>query len=203
MSSQYPEPVARDRKILDAAAKLFYERGFSGVSVDEIGERAGVTGPAIYRHFKGKEEVLTSLFDEALDGLLDATVPGGETGRDRLRAIVSAHASYVQRESELASIWANESHALPAVSRRRFLRRTRTYFDRWTGAVRECYPGRSEHDVEASVHCAIALVNSLTQWPQHLRSEAGAEDIVVSMALAAIEAGELQPGAARRPAPAA
>jgi AcrR family transcriptional regulator len=199
----YPEPVPRDRKILEAAAKLFYERGFSGVSVDEIGERAGVTGPAIYRHFKGKEEILTSLFDEALDGLLDATVPGGEVGRERLEALVAAHAGYVQRESELTAIWANESSALPSVSRRRFLRRTRTYFDRWADAVRECYPDRTDDDVEASVHCAIALVNSLMQWPQHLRHIEGAEHLVVAMALAAIEAGRLEPQAAERSAPAA
>src|SRR5262249_42746727 len=78
--SRYPARVARDVKILEAAAKLFQERGFGAVGVDEIGERAGVTGPAIYRHFRGKEDILASLFDQALDGLLEATAPGSEVG---------------------------------------------------------------------------------------------------------------------------
>src|SRR5690349_6588366 len=49
------ESVARDEVILDAAEKLFFERGFNGVGVDEIGQVAGVTGSAIYRHFDSKD----------------------------------------------------------------------------------------------------------------------------------------------------
>ena len=56
----------RDRAILDSAKRLFYERGYDGVGVDEIGAASGVTGPAIYRHFTGKEEILATLFDEAM-----------------------------------------------------------------------------------------------------------------------------------------
>ncbi|MCW3040419.1 MAG: TetR/AcrR family transcriptional regulator, partial [Solirubrobacterales bacterium] len=52
----------RGSKILAAALRLFHERGFHAVSVDEIGEAAGATGAAIYRHFTGKEEILATLF---------------------------------------------------------------------------------------------------------------------------------------------
>ncbi len=189
-ASQYPAPVPRDRKILDAAARLFYERGFSGVSVDQIGERAGVTGPAIYRHFKGKEDILTSLFDEALDGLMEATAPTGTTGRERLEEIVAQHARFVVRESELTSIWANQSNALSPSTRRRFMRRTRIYFDRWADAIRDCYPERDDETLEASTHCAISLVNALMTWPHGLREEQAdrAVELVVAMSLAAIEA---------------
>ncbi len=38
--------------ILKAAKDLFYERSFAAVGVDEIGQRAGVTGPMIYSHFR-------------------------------------------------------------------------------------------------------------------------------------------------------
>lgn len=182
--------MSRDRKILQAAAKLFHERGFAGVSVDEIGVRAGVTGPAIYRHFKGKEEILTSLFDEALDGLLEATALDGETGRARLRAIVEGHAQYVVRASELASIWQTESSALSPASRRRFLRRTKTYFDRWHDAVGDVYPDRGEAEIAASIHCTITLIGALAQWPSSLKGYEDRVALVSEMALAALDAAE-------------
>ena len=65
--------VSRDRQILDTAAALFYEKGFHGVGVDEIGERVGISGPALYRHFSGKDEILATLFNEAMDELISAT----------------------------------------------------------------------------------------------------------------------------------
>ncbi|MDX6428827.1 MAG: hypothetical protein QOE54_1193, partial [Streptosporangiaceae bacterium] len=38
--------MGRDRAILDAAAEAFYEKGFHGVGVDELGARAGLSGPS-------------------------------------------------------------------------------------------------------------------------------------------------------------
>ena len=48
-----------------AAADLFRERGFRATSLDDIGARAGVSGPAIYRYFKGKHELLSALLEQA------------------------------------------------------------------------------------------------------------------------------------------
>lgn len=39
--------------------RLFREKGFRGTSINDIGAAAGVTGPALYRHFSGKGELLT------------------------------------------------------------------------------------------------------------------------------------------------
>lgn len=48
---------------MDSALSLFAERGFDGVGVDLIAEKAGLKGPSIYKHFKGKEEILSVLID--------------------------------------------------------------------------------------------------------------------------------------------
>ena len=54
--------TTRDR-ILDSALTLFSEKGFDGVGVDLIAEKAGLKGPSLYKHFKGKEEILDTLID--------------------------------------------------------------------------------------------------------------------------------------------
>ena len=51
-------------RILDSALTLFSERGYDGVGVDLIAENAGIKGPSLYKHFKGKEDILDSLIEK-------------------------------------------------------------------------------------------------------------------------------------------
>jgi AcrR family transcriptional regulator len=51
------------RSILEAAYELFYRKGFSRVSVDEIAELAKVTKRTLYYHFESKDELLASMLD--------------------------------------------------------------------------------------------------------------------------------------------
>ena len=50
-------------RILYAALDLFSEKGYDGVGVDLIAENAGLKGPSLYRHYKGKEDIFRSLID--------------------------------------------------------------------------------------------------------------------------------------------
>jgi len=51
----------RKGEILDAALEVFSERGYNGGSMREIAGRVGVSEPALYRHFSGKEDVFIAL----------------------------------------------------------------------------------------------------------------------------------------------
>ena len=52
-------------KILEAALSLFAENGYDGTSVGRIAESVGIRAPSLYKHFKGKEEILNTLIDMA------------------------------------------------------------------------------------------------------------------------------------------
>lgn len=59
------EAKARTRKrLLDAAAAVFAEKGFAGATVDEIAGRAGHTVGALYSHFAGKDDLFLTLIDD-------------------------------------------------------------------------------------------------------------------------------------------
>src|ERR1700743_2807527 len=51
----------RRLQLLSSAERLFAERGFLAVRLEDIGAAAGVSGPAIYRHFPNKESLLVEL----------------------------------------------------------------------------------------------------------------------------------------------
>ena len=50
-------------RILYSALNLFAEKGYDGVGVDLIAENAGLKGPSLYRHYKGKEDIFNSMID--------------------------------------------------------------------------------------------------------------------------------------------
>jgi AcrR family transcriptional regulator len=50
--------------ILEEASKLFADRGFDATGIDEISKKVGITKSVIYYHFKNKDEILQTLFDQ-------------------------------------------------------------------------------------------------------------------------------------------
>ncbi|MER6898583.1 TetR/AcrR family transcriptional regulator, partial [Amycolatopsis sp. NPDC000740] len=77
----------RDRKaqLAAVAAELFRARGFHGVGINDIAASAGVTGPALYRHFADKQAILAYVVLAGIDDILlggaspGSTVPPGNS----------------------------------------------------------------------------------------------------------------------------
>jgi AcrR family transcriptional regulator len=62
----------RERQMLEAAGRLFAERGFDGVSMDEIADAVGITKPMLYAYFDSKEGLFTACMERAARPLLDS-----------------------------------------------------------------------------------------------------------------------------------
>jgi AcrR family transcriptional regulator len=180
--------MARDLSILAAAEELFYERGFDAVGVDDIGERAGITGPAIYRHFSGKAEILAVLFDRAVDELVAATAGTFEDPREELDHLIRAHAAYVIEHWRLASIWAREDRALQEPFRRRHHRRERQYIARWVEVLGRVHPDRSSEDVTSVVWAVTSMLNSIGTWPRAARERKDLADLLTELVESALSA---------------
>jgi AcrR family transcriptional regulator len=179
--------VSRDAQILHAAATLFRERGYAAVGVDEIGRAIGLTGPAIYRHFSAKEEILSTLFDQGMDEVFRVTTQHVDDPFDTLAAIAREHARHVLRNPLLAGIWIHESRSLSDAHRQRHRRRAERYIGRWTDALRRCYPGAPESATLAVAHGALGALNAVNSWPRGLRDETQV-DVLVTMVLRGAEA---------------
>ena len=52
-------------RILEAALTLFAENGYDGTSVEQIATEVGIKAPSLYKHYKGKEDILNALIDSA------------------------------------------------------------------------------------------------------------------------------------------
>ncbi|MFQ6398136.1 TetR/AcrR family transcriptional regulator [Nocardia sp. KC 131] len=66
-------PANRRQLILRAAADLFYEKGYAKVGMGDVAEAVAIGPSALYRHFRGKQDLLATVVNEALttlDGVL-------------------------------------------------------------------------------------------------------------------------------------
>jgi AcrR family transcriptional regulator len=68
--------------IMEAAERLFFERGFGAVSMDQLAEAAGVARRTLYNQFSSKEEIVREMLGEAAAQLEKAFPPGIETDGD-------------------------------------------------------------------------------------------------------------------------
>jgi AcrR family transcriptional regulator len=82
-----------DKRILDAAEKVFLERGFEGASVDEIADVARAGKPTIYARFPGKEALFAAVMARKVREVtssFESIVPTGATIEERLVSIAAA-----------------------------------------------------------------------------------------------------------------
>jgi TetR/AcrR family fatty acid metabolism transcriptional regulator len=92
---------------MDAAIKVFAERGFHTATVAEIAKAAGVADGTIYLYFKGKDDLLLRLFDEKMTELLaeaKAELAREKTAPDKLQRFIQLHLALVERNPDLASV---------------------------------------------------------------------------------------------------
>ena len=78
-------PRTRDR-VLQEAARLFARRGFHGTTIEDLGAACGISGPAVYKHFASKDDVLARLLVDISQRLLErgrAVVEASPTRRRR------------------------------------------------------------------------------------------------------------------------
>jgi AcrR family transcriptional regulator len=182
--------VERNRKILDAAAELFYQKGFHGTSVDELGARAGLSGPALYRHFAGKDEILATLFAAAMDELASAVDPVlADPVRD-LERLVRHHVAFAVRHRHLVNVTQREDRSLVDPWRRAINRKRKAYVRSWEAAVRRCLPSATDEEVAVATQTCLGAIFSIAYWPTKVSRTPALADLIVRL----LTEGVLAPG---------
>jgi AcrR family transcriptional regulator len=153
----------RRLQLLAAAERLFAERGFLAVRLEDIGAAAGVSGPAIYRHFPNKESLLVELLVGISASLLAgarAVTDRGDDGAATLDGLIDFHLDFALGEPDLIRIQDRDLAHLPAPAERQVRKAQRQYVEIWVGVLRELNHGRAEADARLMAHAVFGLLNS-------------------------------------------
>ncbi|TXN31511.1 TetR/AcrR family transcriptional regulator [Lacisediminihabitans profunda] len=149
--------------LLAAAARLFAARGFNGVSIEDLGSAVGISGPAVYRHFSGKQSVLAALLVGVSEDLLAgglAVVDAAANDPAALRALIRFHTDFALsnpevirvQDRDLESLADEDSHAVRTLQRR--------YVELWVGVLARLSPGEDTAVLRMRAHATFGLLNS-------------------------------------------
>ncbi|GLH95274.1 hypothetical protein Pa4123_05460 [Phytohabitans aurantiacus] len=159
-----PRRRTRRDEIIEIAVGLFAARGYHGVSMDDIGSAAGVTGPALYHHFAGKEAMLVAALIPVSEGLL-------EGGRSRvsqhdsnaqaaLGSLIDFHVEFALANPAVIALHLHELDRLPEEPRRQIRRLQRLYVEEWVNVLTALRPELSAGEARVLAHAAFGLMNS-------------------------------------------
>jgi AcrR family transcriptional regulator len=163
------KPSRRDQ-ILAAAAELFARSGFHGVGIDDIGAAVGISGPALYRHFRSKDamlgEMLTSISEYLLSGG-QRTVDANADAEQALAELIRFHVDFALDNPALITVQERSLGNLGEPDRRRVRGMQRRYVEVWVRTITATVPGVGEPGARAAAHAVFGLINS-TPHSAHL-----------------------------------
>jgi AcrR family transcriptional regulator len=180
----------RREEILEIAVGLFATRGYHGVSMDDIGAAAGVTGPALYHHFAGKEAMLVAALipvsEQLLAGGRERIVEHQGRPRTALAALVEFHVDFALANPAVIALHLHELDRLPDEPRRQIRRLQRLYVEEWVSTLTTLRPELSAPEARVLAHAAFGLMNSTPflggEVDRHRRA-----DLLRASALAALQ----------------
>lgn len=153
----------RRDKLVAAAERLVAERGFLAVRLEDIGAAAGVSGPAIYRHFPNKEALLVELLVGISTRLLagaKAVVAVAPGAADALDGLIDFHLDFALGESDLIRIQDRDLGYLPEPAKRQVRMAQREYVEIWVDVLLRLDRASDEADARLMAHAVFGLLNS-------------------------------------------
>jgi len=188
--------TARDRAkarradaLLSEAARLFAARGYLGVSLEDIGAAVGVSGPAVYRHFSGKQALLGAVLVKVSE---DLVAGGTRVARDavgseeRMSALIAFHVDFALGNAEVIRVHDRDLAHLADADRAEVRRLQRTYIDLWISALAPLHEAPAD-ELRLRVQACFGLINSTPHSTRSAqRSKGSTAAILTAMAHAAL-----------------
>lgn len=182
----------RRQALLSAAASLFALHGFDRVSLEDLGAAAGVSGPAVYRHFPGKQAVLADLLVTVSRELLEGgrrVVAENADPLTALRCLVEFQVDFALGKPDVIRVQDRDFSSLSDQDQTAVRTLQRSYVEVWVDVLARLHPGTDAPELRMRAHATFGLINST---PHSVRSHGRkiasgtARPLLESMALAAL-----------------
>ena len=176
-------PQARYESILAVATKLFYERGYQAVTMDDIGAAVGITGTAVYKYFGSKGELLSATIARASEPLqlgLSRALAAASTPSEGLHNALDAYVDFALVHHDLVGILVSEVTNLPDAHRHGVRRAQHDYVAEWVRLLIGSRPELSLDQARYVVQAVLTMVNDATRTAAMLERPSLAADLRLS-----------------------
>jgi AcrR family transcriptional regulator len=172
-----PLPAARGRsprrrapEIIDAAARVFAERGFHGATTQDIADVLGIRQASLYYYFASKEGALELVCLKGVEGFFEAAkaiASGPGKPSERLIRLIESHLSPLIDRSDFVRVFLSERQHLPAESRRRIGKWSRGLEKIFEDVLKEGVRTaelRSDLDTRLAALAILGMTNAVAGW---------------------------------------
>jgi AcrR family transcriptional regulator len=156
--------------VVDAAGRLFAERGYHGTSMRDLGRALGLQGSSLYSHIESKESLFIHVVERGADLFEAAANRAMSDSHDpllRLRSLIRGHIDVILDHVDESRTFLNEARVLSGEDRTAVLE----FRDRYEAHFRETVAaaiGSGEVDASTDVRVAtifiLSLLNAVDRW---------------------------------------
>ena len=165
--------AVREQQMLDAAVRVFGQRGYMAASMDEIAELAGVSKPLVYLYLNSKEDLFTACIRREATALTEAVRAGVRTDLPADRRLWDGLLAFFVHTAEHPDAWSvlhlqARTHGEPLATEAAAMRREIVAFVTRlvANAAREAHrdPDLPEHEVAGLAEALVGAAESLAAW---------------------------------------
>ena len=178
-------------KVVDAAARVFAERGFHGASTQDIADLLGMRQASLYYYFPSKEAALEEVCAVGAAGFLENAeeiAKSDGSPEEILNDLLVAHVMPLERKADYVQTFLNERKWLPTESRRRvghMARRIEAIFERIIRDGVRSGAFRRDLNPRLTVLGLLGMMNAVPSW--HDREKQSVGQIAETLAQLAIK----------------
>ncbi len=159
---------SRRELILAHALPLFAAKGFTAVSMDDIGAAIGIAGSSVYNHFESKTDILEAAIvrgDEWLRIDMHRIFAGTGDPREGLAGLLAGYCAFTLDNPWLMQILISETGHLPEPDRHRTRVAQHTYISEWVHLLQRIHPDWDATSTRIRVQAALTMINDAAATP--------------------------------------
>jgi len=163
----------RAPQIIEAAARVFAERGFHGATTQAIADVLGIKQASLYYYFSSKEAALELVCLRGVEGFFEAAkaiAARPERARKRLALLINSYLSPLVDRADFVKVFLNERQHLPTESRRRIGRWSRGLERIFEEVIKEGIAKgefRAALDPRMATLAILGMCNAVSSWQRN------------------------------------
>ncbi|WP_210496869.1 TetR/AcrR family transcriptional regulator [Microvirga antarctica] len=169
MTKKLAKSAISQKRVLDAAAKIFRDFGYAGTTMRVIAEEAELKAGSIYYHYKSKDDLISAVLDLGIKAVIDAVkdalakLPEDAPGRLRVQTAIHAHLSAIIDNGDYTLATRRVFGQVPEAIREKNLRLRNSYAAMWQDILTEAQK-RGEFRPDANLSLARLFILGALNW---------------------------------------
>ncbi|MEI5677001.1 TetR/AcrR family transcriptional regulator [Mesorhizobium sp. CGMCC 1.15528] len=169
MTRKLAKSAISQKRVLDAAAKIFRDYGYAGTTMRTIADEANLKAGSIYYHYKSKDELISAVLDIGMHAVLDtvnsalAALPADADVRQRIETAIRAHLSAIIDIGDYTLATRRVIGQVPEAIRAQNMRLRDSYASLWQTILVDAQK-RGEFRADANITLSRLFILGALNW---------------------------------------